>query len=125
MEPLIALAAAKKPSGLTRMLQSLALKKVLGHHPTKEVTLMINIGYGNIVSERRIIAIVTPDSSPIKRIIQEARDRGMLIDATCGRRTRSVIITDSDHIILSAVQTETVAGRTEAVNKDAEVTEEE
>ena len=82
---------------------------------------MINIGYGNIVSERRIIAIVTHDSSPIKRMIQEARDRGMLIDATCGRRTRSVIITDSDHIILSAVQTETVAGRTEAVNKDSEV----
>ena len=80
---------------------------------------MINIGYGNIVSERRIIAIVTPDSSPIKRMVQEARDRGMLIDATCGRRTRSVIITDSDHVILSAVQTETVAGRTEAV-KDAE-----
>jgi len=85
---------------------------------------MINIGYGNIVSERRIIAIVTPDSSPIKRTIQEARDRGMLIDATCGRRTRSVIITDSDHVILSAVQTETVAGRTEAV-KDTEAKVEE
>ncbi|MCL2839065.1 MAG: DUF370 domain-containing protein [Oscillospiraceae bacterium] len=79
---------------------------------------MVNIGFGNIVSERRIIAIVTPDSSPIKRMIQEARDRGMLIDATCGRRTRSVIITDSDHIILSAVQTETVAGRTEAATKE-------
>jgi len=85
---------------------------------------MINIGYGNIVSERRIIAIVTPDSSPIKRMVQEARDRGMLIDATCGRRTRSVIITDSDHIILSAVQTETVAGRTEAA-KDTETKVEE
>ena len=82
---------------------------------------MVNIGFGNIVSERRIIAIVSPDSSPIKRMVQEARDRGMLIDATCGRRTRSVIITDSDHVILSAVVTETVAGRTEAVNKDAEV----
>ena len=81
---------------------------------------MVNIGYGNIVSERRIIAIVTPDSSPIKRMVQEARDRGMLIDATCGRRTRSVIITDSDHIILSAVQAETVAGRTEAGSKDTE-----
>jgi len=84
---------------------------------------MINIGYGNIVSERRIIAIVTPDSSPIKRMVQEARDRGMLIDATCGRRTRSVIITDSDHVILSAVVTETIAGRTEAV-KDTEPKEE-
>jgi len=85
---------------------------------------MVNIGFGNIVSERRIIAIVTPDSSPIKRMIQEARDRGMLIDATCGRRTRSVIITDSDHIILSAVQTETVAGRTEAATKDTETEDE-
>ena len=82
---------------------------------------MVNIGFGNIVSERRIIAIVTPDSSPIKRMIQEARERGMLIDATCGRRTRSVIITDSDHIILSAVQTETVAGRTEAKDTEKEV----
>jgi len=88
---------------------------------------MINIGYGNIVSERRIIAIVTPDSSPIKRMVQEARDRGMLIDATCGRRTRSVIITDSDHVILSAVVTETVAGRTEAAKeteKDVETDDE-
>ena len=81
---------------------------------------MINIGYGNIVSERRIIAIVTPDSSPIKRMIYEARERGMLIDATCGRRTRSVIITDSDHVILSAVQTETVAGRTEQAQPASE-----
>ena len=81
---------------------------------------MVNIGFGNIVSERRIIAIVSPDSSPIKRMIQEARERGMLIDATCGRRTRSVIITDSDHVILSAVQSETVAGRTEAGSKDSE-----
>ena len=79
---------------------------------------MVNIGFGNIVSEKRIIAIVTPDSSPVKRIIQEARDKGTLIDATCGRRTRSVIITDSDHVVLSAVQTETVAGRTEAGAKE-------
>lgn len=72
---------------------------------------LINIGFGNIVSSNRIIAIVSPESAPIKRIIQEARDRGMLIDATYGRRTRAVIITDSDHIILSAVQPETVAHR--------------
>jgi len=72
---------------------------------------LINIGFGNIVSARRIVAIVSPESAPIKRIIQEARDRGMLIDATYGRRTRAVIITDSDHIILSAVQPETVAHR--------------
>jgi regulator of extracellular matrix RemA (YlzA/DUF370 family) len=72
---------------------------------------LINIGFGNIVSANRLIAIVRPESAPIKRIMQEARDRGMLIDATYGRRTRAVIITDSDHVILSAVQPETVAHR--------------
>ncbi|KXS43333.1 MULTISPECIES: extracellular matrix/biofilm regulator RemA [unclassified Candidatus Frackibacter] len=72
---------------------------------------LINIGFGNIVAANRIIAIVSPESAPIKRIIQEARDRGMLIDATYGRRTRAVVITDSDHIILSAVQPETVSQR--------------
>jgi len=72
---------------------------------------LINVGFGNIVAANRIIAIVSPESAPIKRIIQEARDRGMLIDATYGRRTRAVIVTDSDHIILSAVQPETVAHR--------------
>lgn len=72
---------------------------------------LINIGFGNIVSASRIIAIVAPESAPIKRIIQEARDRAMLIDATYGRRTRAVIVTDSDHVILSAVQPETVAHR--------------
>jgi len=72
---------------------------------------LINIGFGNIVSANRMVAIVSPESAPIKRIVQEARDRGMLIDATYGRRTRAVIITDSDHIILSAVQPETVAHR--------------
>lgn len=72
---------------------------------------LINIGYGNIVSANRIISIVSPESAPIKRIIQDARDRGSLIDATYGRRTRAVIVMDSDHIILSAVQPETVANR--------------
>ncbi|MBC7343061.1 MAG: DUF370 domain-containing protein [Clostridia bacterium] len=72
---------------------------------------LINIGFGNIVSANRIIAIVSPESAPIKRIIQEGRDRGLLIDATYGRRTRAVIVTDSGHIILSAVQPETVAHR--------------
>ena len=72
---------------------------------------LINIGFGNIVSANRIIAIVSPESAPIKRIIQDARDRGMLIDATYGRRTRAVVVTDSDHVILSAVQPETVANR--------------
>ncbi|MCA1030013.1 DUF370 domain-containing protein [Bacillus timonensis] len=77
---------------------------------------LINIGFGNIVSANRIISIVSPESAPIKRIIQDARDRGMLIDATYGRRTRAVIIMDSDHVILSAVQPETVAQR--LANKD-------
>ena len=72
---------------------------------------LINIGFGNIVSASRIIAIVSPESAPIKRIIQEARDAQRLIDATYGRRTRAVVITDSDHVILSAVQPETVAHR--------------
>lgn len=72
---------------------------------------LINVGFGNIVAANRIIAIVAPDSAPIKRIIQEARDRGTLIDATYGRRTRAVVITDSGHVVLSAVQPETVAHR--------------
>ena len=72
---------------------------------------LINIGFGNIVAANRLVAIVSPESAPIKRIIQDARDRGSLIDATYGRRTRAVMITDSDHVILSAVQPETVANR--------------
>jgi len=75
------------------------------------VIKLINIGFGNIVSANRIISIVSPESAPIKRIIQDARDRGSLIDATYGRRTRAVIVMDSDHVILSAVQPETVANR--------------
>ena len=72
---------------------------------------LINIGFGNIVSANRVIAIVSPESAPIKRIIQEARDSSILIDATYGRKTRAVIIVDSGHVILSAVQPETVANR--------------
>jgi extracellular matrix regulatory protein A len=82
---------------------------------------LINIGFGNIVSANRIISIVSPESAPIKRIVQDARDRGMLIDATYGRRTRAVMIMDSDHIILSAVQPETVAQR---LTKEDELTDE-
>ena len=79
---------------------------------------LINIGFGNVVSATRLIAIVSPESAPIKRIIQDARDKGSLIDATYGRRTRAVIITDSDHVILSAVQPETVAGRLDDDDED-------
>lgn len=71
----------------------------------------INIGFGNIISADRIITIVSPESAPIKRIIQDARDNGKLIDATYGRRTRAVIVMDSEHVVLSAVQPETVANR--------------
>ena len=72
---------------------------------------LINIGYGNMVSAGRVVAIVSPESAPIKRMIQDARDGGSLIDATYGRRTRAVIVADSGHVILSAIQAETVANR--------------
>ncbi len=72
---------------------------------------LINIGFGNMVSAERIIAVVSPESAPIKRIITDTREKGLLIDATYGRRTRAVIITDSGHVVLSAIQPETVAGR--------------
>ena len=84
---------------------------------------LVNIGFGNMVSADRVIAIVGPESAPIKRIIQDARDCGTLVDATYGRRTRAVIITDSDHVILSAVQPETVANR--LVDEDDEVEDDE
>ena len=72
---------------------------------------LLNIGFGNVVLSHRIVAIVSPESAPIKRLIQEAKDKGRLIDATYGRRTRAVVVTDSDHVILSAVQADTVAHR--------------
>ena len=72
---------------------------------------LINIGFGNMVAAGRLVAIVSPESAPIKRIIQDAKERGTLIDATYGRRTRAVLVMDSDHVILSSVQPETVAGR--------------
>ena len=84
---------------------------------------LINIGFGNLVSANRLVAIVSPESAPIKRIIQDAKDKGALIDATYGRRTRAVIVTDSDHVILSAVQPETVANRLN--DRDEELSTEE
>ena len=72
---------------------------------------LVNIGYGSMISAGRLIAVVSPDSAPIKRLISEARDRSMLIDASYGRKTRSVLIMDTDHVILSAIPPETVAGR--------------
>lgn len=72
---------------------------------------LINVGYGNMISADRLISIISPESAPVKRIIQDSRDNGMLIDATCGRKTRAVLVMDSGHIVLSAVQTETMALR--------------
>ena len=81
---------------------------------------LINIGFGNMVNAERVITVVSPESAPIKRIIREAEDKGNLINATYGRRTRAVIVTDSDHIVLSALQTETVASRLGAeINEEA------
>lgn len=79
---------------------------------------LINIGFGNMISASRLVAIVSPESAPIKRMISDAKERGTLIDATHGRRTRAVIITDSDHIILTYLQSETVANRIEEIEND-------
>ena len=81
---------------------------------------LINIGFGNMVSAGRLIAIVSPESAPIKRMVQEARDRGVLIDATYGRRTKAVLIMDNDHLVLSALQPETVASRLSGEKDDAQ-----
>lgn len=78
----------------------------------------INIGFGNMVAAERIVTIVSPDSAPVKRLVQDAKDSGRVIDVSCGRRTRAVIITDSEHVILSAIQAETIANRVD--NSDAE-----
>jgi regulator of extracellular matrix RemA (YlzA/DUF370 family) len=83
----------------------------------------INIGFGNMVAADRIITIVSPDSAPVKRLIQDAKDAGRTIDVSCGRRTRSVIITDSDHVILSAIQSETIANRLDNETDDEEEVE--
>lgn len=85
----------------------------------------INIGFGNMVAAERVVAIVSPDSAPVKRIIQDGKDAGRIIDVTCGRRTRAVLITDSDHIILSAVQTETISNRLNDGFEDEEDEEED
>lgn len=81
---------------------------------------LINIGFGNMVSANKLVAIVSPDSAPIKRIISEAKEKGNLIDATFGRKTRAVVVTDSDHVILSALQPETVAHRFDDENAYSE-----
>lgn len=81
---------------------------------------LINIGFGNMVSSQRLLAIVSPDSAPIKRIVQEAKDRGMLIDATYGRKTKAVLIMDTDHVVLSAIQPESISARTSGKTQNDE-----
>lgn len=81
---------------------------------------LINIGFGNMVSASRVIAIVSPESAPIKRIIQDTREKGLLIDATYGRRTRAVIMMDSEHVILSAVAPETIANRASSSTQNSD-----
>lgn len=85
----------------------------------------INIGFGNMVASNRVVTLVSPDSAPIKRLIQDAKDSGRVIDVTCGRRTRSVIVTDSDHVILSAIQSETISNRLNGYTADADEDDEE
>ena len=85
----------------------------------------INIGFGNMVAADRVIALASPDSAPVKRLVQDAKDDGRAIDVTCGRRTRSVIITDSEHVILSAIQTETIANRLDDSDDVSDAEEEE
>lgn len=84
----------------------------------------INIGFGNMVAAERIVTIVSPDSAPVKRLVQDAKDAGRVIDVSCGRRTRAVIITDSEHVILSAIQSETIANRVDNVAENEEDIEE-
>ena len=74
---------------------------------------LVNIGFGNMVSANRMVAIVSPESAPIKRIVQDAKAKGLLVDATCGRRCKAVLVTDSDHVVLSAISPETIGNRTE------------
>ncbi len=82
---------------------------------------LINIGFGNMVSASRVISIVSPESAPIKRIIQEAKDNKMTIDATLGRRTRAVIMMDSGHVVLSSIQPETIAGRCTGADEETNI----
>ena len=85
----------------------------------------INIGFGNMVADSRVVTLVSPESSPIKRLVQDAKESGRVIDVTCGRRTRSVIITDSDHVILSAIQPETISNRLNGDTNDTNDLDEE
>lgn len=82
------------------------------------MTQLINIGFGNVVNSDKIVAIIAPDSAPAKRLVQNAKETGRIVDATQGRRTRAIIITDSDHVILSALLPETISGRYKGEDND-------
>lgn len=84
----------------------------------------INVGFGNMVAADRVVTIAAPDSAPIKRLVQDAKNDGRTIDVSCGRRTRSVIVTDSDHVILSAIESKTIAGRLGGKDDDEDDAEE-
>ena len=88
---------------------------------------LINVGFGNMVSASRIVAIASPDSAPVKRLVQDAKDEGRVIDVSCGRRTRAVIVTDSDHVILSAIVAETISNRLDDTvsEEDEDIAEDE
>ncbi len=95
------------------------MEPVINHGSVRPNAMLLNVGFGNVVAADRIIAIISPNSAPVKRLKDEARDDKRLIDVTQGRKTRSVLITDSNHVILSAVQTETISQRLLTL-KDAE-----
>ena len=99
---------------------SSASERKTGRDPASAAARMLNIGYGNLVIASRVIAVVSPQSSPMRRLREEAGNRGKLIDATEGRRTRSIIVTDSDHVVLSAINPETIASRLSDQAGDAE-----
>ena len=99
---------------------SSASERKSGRDPASSVARMLNIGYGNLIIASRVIAVVSPQSSPMRRLRDEAGTRGKLIDATQGRRTRSIIVTDSDHVVLSAINPETIASRLSDHTADAE-----
>ena len=86
--------------------------------------VLVNIGFGSMVAAGRVLSILAPDSAPIKRVIQEAKDRGMLIDASYGRKTKSVLLMDTDHVILSAVSPETIAARVMGREEPRQIEEE-
>ena len=117
---------ARTPNfGRTKLsLMGLCDAKLLAERKVKNMKF-INVGFGNMVAAERVVALANPDSAPIKRLIQDSKDDGRAIDVTCGRRTRAVIITDSEHVILSAIQTETIANRLDCSEEDDDTDEDE